>query len=153
MYPFVFQCLAAHPDMEIYICPNWLIKKLPLQPPQQIHAGYLFSALFALLFVFVMQWIPHVCLMRVCFGIPCPGCGITHSLKALATGHWQASRTANPAGLAVGLCFVFQLVARPLAIAHIEFSTFVHRGSRILGAIACGVILIHWLFQLFLGRI
>jgi Protein of unknown function (DUF2752) len=135
-------------DMEIYFFPDWLLKKLPLQPVQQIHAGYFFSSLLALAFVYLVQWIPHVCLMQVCFGLPCPGCGITHSLRALFAGQWQASRAANPAGMVIALCLAFQLVARPFAVFHSTSSVFVERGSRVLGTVACGTILIHWLFQL-----
>ncbi len=134
--------------MELYFCPDWLLGKLPLQPENKIHVGYILSSLFALAFVFLVPWIPHVCLMQVCFGLPCPGCGITHALRALLTGNWQASLAANPAGIMIALCLIFQLIARPLAIFHSTFSLFVQRGSRISGVVACGATLVHWLFQL-----
>jgi Protein of unknown function (DUF2752) len=145
----VFQWFAqSKPDMEIYCCPNWLLKRLPLKPIQQVHAGYFLSALLAMAFVFLVQWIPHVCLMRICFGLPCPGCGITHSLRALFAGQWHASWTANPAGITIALCFIFQVIARPLAILNSTCSVPTQWGSRILGTVAFGTILIHWFWQL-----
>lgn len=148
MYSVVIEWFALLLPMEIYFCPEWLLGKLPLRPEHKIHVGYMLSSLLALAFVFLAQSVPHICLMQVCFGLPCPGCGITHALRALLAGNWQASLAANPAGIMIALCLIFQLLARPFAIFHSTFSFSVQRGSRILSMVACGTILIHWLFQL-----
>jgi hypothetical protein len=49
----------------------------------------------------VARWTDAACLFRGLTGLPCPGCGITTSLRALARGDAVASWSANPAGFAV----------------------------------------------------
>lgn len=39
-----------------------------------------------------------ICLMRGATGLPCPGCGITRSLAAVASGSFEAAFTAHPLG-------------------------------------------------------
>ena len=46
----------------------------------------------------IARWTDAACLFRGLTGLPCPGCGITTSLLALARGDAQASWSANPAG-------------------------------------------------------
>jgi len=64
----------------------------------------------------LLDRIPHVCLFQYFLGIPCPGCGMTHSLIAALHGDWLASWRANPMGipLAAGLIGrpFFRLAAR-----------------------------------------
>ena len=48
------------------------------------------------------------CLALTWLGWPCPGCGITTSLRALAAGDVAAAMHANPAGLAVAVVLVGQ---------------------------------------------
>ncbi len=45
------------------------------------------------------RWIaaaPTVCLIRRVTGHPCPGCGMTHALSALAHGHLRNAWRYNP---------------------------------------------------------
>jgi hypothetical protein len=48
------------------------------------------------------------CLMLSWLGWPCPGCGLTTSLQALAAGDLMASWRANPAGIAVAMVLAGQ---------------------------------------------
>ena len=48
--------------------------------------------------------------------MPCPGCGITTSLLALARGDVQASWSANPAGLGVAALLAGQAVVAAVAM-------------------------------------
>jgi hypothetical protein len=48
------------------------------------------------------------CLMLAWLGIPCPGCGITTSLRALGAGNVVASLQANPAGVVVAAVLLGQ---------------------------------------------
>ena len=41
------------------------------------------------------------CLFRAVTGHPCPGCGMTHALIALACGDWRAAWQFNPNSYAV----------------------------------------------------
>jgi hypothetical protein len=55
------------------------------------------------------RWTDAACLFRGLTGLPCPGCGITTSLLALARGDVGASWSANPAGFAVAILLIGQM--------------------------------------------
>src|SRR5689334_11545636 len=48
------------------------------------------------------------CVMQAWLGWPCPGCGITTSLRALGAGDVVASLHANPAGVVVAAVLLAQ---------------------------------------------
>ena len=62
------------------------------------------------------RWTDAACAFRGLTGLPCPGCGITTSLLALARGDAQASWAANPAGFAVMSLLVGQAVVAAVAM-------------------------------------
>ena len=64
----------------------------------------------------IARWTDAACLVRGLTGLPCPGCGITTSLLALARGDAQASWSANPAGFGVAALLVGQAVVAIVAI-------------------------------------
>src|SRR5438445_10396442 len=68
--------------MEINFCPRWILTKLNVPERIQHHFAILISTLLILLFVPKIPHVPHLCLMKKFLGIPCPGCGISHSLMA-----------------------------------------------------------------------
>jgi hypothetical protein len=103
--------------MEIDFCPRWLLTKLRIPERSQHHLAILISTLLILLFVPMIPHVPHFCLMKRLFGIPCPGCGITHSLMAAFRFDLANAWIANPAGIAIALLFCYQIVTRPVAIA------------------------------------
>jgi hypothetical protein len=103
--------------MEIDFCPRWILAKLRIPERSQNHFAILISTLVILLLVPLVPHVPHFCLMKNFLGIPCPGCGISHSLLAAFTLNVTKAWLANPAGIAVALLFAFQIIARPLAIA------------------------------------
>lgn len=43
------------------------------------------------------------CPVRAVTGVPCPGCGLTHSLAALACGHWSEAVADHPLGPVVAV--------------------------------------------------
>jgi len=43
------------------------------------------------------------CPIRAVTGVPCPGCGLTHSLAALAGGHWSEAVADHPLGPVVAV--------------------------------------------------
>jgi Protein of unknown function (DUF2752) len=103
--------------MEIDFCPRWILAKLHVPERSQRHFAILSSTLFVLLLVPLVPHVPHFCLMKKFLGIPCPGCGISHSVMAAFRLDMAKAWFANPAGIGVALLFSFQIVARPIAIA------------------------------------
>src|SRR3954463_6096197 len=103
--------------MEIVFCPRWILPRLRIPERSRHHLAILISTLLILLFVPMISHVPHFCLMKKIFGIPCPGCGVSHSLMAAFRFDLAKAWFANPAGIGVALLFYFQIVARPIAIA------------------------------------
>jgi hypothetical protein len=56
----------------------------------------------------VARWAHADCLWLAIVGWPCPGCGVTTSLVALASGDLAGAARGNPAGLAVGAALLAQ---------------------------------------------
>jgi hypothetical protein len=103
--------------MEIDFCPRWILIKLRIPERSHHHLSILISTLLVLLFVPIIPHVPHFCLMKKLLGIPCPGCGISHSLMAAFRFDLAKAWVFNPAGITVALLFCYQIVARPIAIA------------------------------------
>jgi hypothetical protein len=103
--------------MEIDVCPRWILTKLRVPERSQHHLAILLSTLIVLLVVPMVPHVPHFCLMKKMLGIPCLGCGISHSVMAAFQFDLARAWFANPAGIGVALLFSFQIVARPIAIA------------------------------------
>jgi hypothetical protein len=103
--------------MEINICPRWILAKLRIPEQSQQHAAIFISTLLVLLLVPVIPHVPHFCLMKKALGIPCPGCGISHSVMSVFHFNPAMAWRSNPAGIGVAALFSFQLGARPIAIA------------------------------------
>jgi Protein of unknown function (DUF2752) len=91
--------------MEIDICPRWVLGWLRIPEQSQHHVALLASTWLALALLPVAIHIPHFCLMQKVLGIPCPGCGISHSMIAFLRLNPRMAWQANPAG--VGLASVF----------------------------------------------
>ena len=103
--------------MEIDFCPRWILAKLHVPERSRHHFAILISTLVVLMLVPVIPHVPHFCLMKKVLGIPCPGCGISHSVMAAFRFDLAKAWLANPAGIGVAMLFSFQILARPLAIA------------------------------------
>ena len=116
--------------MEIDFCPRWILAKLRVPERSQRHVAVLISTLAALLLVPIIPHIPHFCLMKKLLGIPCPGCGISHSLMAAFRFDLAKAWFANPSGIGIALLFCFQIVARPFAIALPQSAAVVSSISR-----------------------
>jgi hypothetical protein len=131
--------------MEIDICPRWVLAKLRVSEQNRQHVALLISALLTLAFLPLAIHIPHFCLMRKVLGIPCPGCGVSHSVVAMFQMNARAAWKANPAGVAVASMFFFQLAARPIAIMTPRTRNFVSQASRYLSNAALGSLLLVWI--------
>lgn len=62
------------------------------------------------------RWTDAGCLFRGLTGLPCPGCGITTSLLALARGDALGSWAANPAGFGIATLLVGQAMVAMVAL-------------------------------------
>lgn len=106
------------------------------------------SALIILFFVFcppaMLARLPHVCVVQTLFGIPCPGCGITTSLFALAQLKISASILANPAGVFVGMTLLVQAATGWLALVYEGSRPICGRLIRYSGTLTLVVLGIVW---------
>lgn len=135
--------------MEINFCPRWVLTWLRVPERSQHHLAILISTLLILLLVPTIPHIPHFCLMKKIFGIPCPGCGISHSLMSAFRFDLAKAWFFNPAGIAVALLFCYQIVARPVAIALPRASGVVSSISQYGSNIAVVLLFVVWAYRVF----
>lgn len=62
---------------------------------------------------FVLSYFPGIvdaplCGVKLFIGLPCPGCGLTHAMVALAHGRIRSSIAYNPLGGIIALWLVYQ---------------------------------------------
>jgi hypothetical protein len=135
--------------MEINFCPRWILTKLNVPERSQHHFAILISTLLILLFVPMIPHVPHLCLMKKFFGIPCPGCGISHSLMAAFRFDLAKAWLFNPAGITVALLFCYQIVARPVAIALPRVAELVSSISRYGSNFSVILLFVVWAYRVF----
>jgi len=136
--------LYAWAKMEIDICPRWILRKLRISEPSLRHVALLVSTLLTLALLPLAIHVPHFCLARKILGIPCPGCGVSHSIMAIFRLSPRAAWRANPAGLAVASSFGLQLVAQPIAIIVPRTRDLVSLASQHISSVALGSLLLVW---------
>ena len=107
----------------------------------------LLSTLFTLALLPLAIRIPHFCLMQKVLGIPCPGCGVWHSIMAILNLKPVMAWKANPAGVLVASVFCFQLVARPIAIIAPRTRNLVSQASHRISNAALGGLFLVWIFR------
>jgi hypothetical protein len=125
--------------MEINVIPDWVLAKCRVPEHLRVHAGFWLSAVMIVLVVPLLRYVPHVCLVKALLGIPCPGCGITTALRAMA----------NPAGIAVAGVFLFQLLARPIALLSLRSVRVVSSVSAGLSNVALAALFVTWGLRIF----
>ena len=76
------------------------------------------------------------CPLRALTGVPCPMCGMTTAVKAVLSGHVQASVAANPFGIVAVLVAVLLLVRPSL------------RSARLPISLLAGGALVSWVWEL-----
>jgi hypothetical protein len=133
--------------MEIDICPRWVLARLRIPQQSQHHVALLVSTLLTLALLPLMVHIPHFCLMQKVLGIPCPGCGISHSMIAFLRLKPGMAWQANPAGVGVASVFCFQLGARPIAITAPPTGVLVSQVSRCMSNVTLGSLILVWMVR------
>jgi Protein of unknown function (DUF2752) len=106
--------------MQIALFPEWLLDLVPLASEQSRWLNLLLSGLFVMVVVTLafdrVESLPHFCLFQRALGIPCPGCGILHSLNASLRCNFRQAWSANPAGLVLALGLMLQVFGSALAL-------------------------------------
>jgi hypothetical protein len=134
--------------MEITFIPRWVLAYFFAEEERRFHFNCAVSALLIVGGVPLLRVIPHVCLAQALLGIPCPGCGITHALAALRRFDFRAAWIANPAAMAPGLLFAFQIFVRPVALFIPRISENVSRVGRWLSAATIFALMAVWILRL-----
>jgi Protein of unknown function (DUF2752) len=139
--------------MEINIFPKWLLGKLNISEERQPHLALLFSALSIPLLLPLVVHLPHFCLFRFLFGMPCPGCGILHSLIAIFHLRLEDAWASNPAGIGLFLLVGFQIFARPIVLLWSDTGKAVSRFSHQAGNAVCAWLALVWIERMITGGI
>src|SRR5689334_11181909 len=107
--------------MNIALFPEWLFTWTAISRDQARWLNLFCSGVLVIVVTALaldrVEGIPHFCLFQKVLGIPCPGCGILHSLNAAFHGSFHRAWTANPAGLALAVALLFQVCNSALMLA------------------------------------
>ena len=137
--------------MEIDICPRWMLNKLGVPCDLHSHAGLLFSSMIVLLSPLLLIHIPHFCLLQRYLHIPCPGCGVTHSMLAMLRLNVLQAWHFNPAGVLFIGMLCFQFVARPLALVSERTRPAINQLSRRGSFAILACLITVWILRLCFG--
>lgn len=137
--------------MEINFCPRWLLLKAGAPPELHAHLGLFLSALLMAAASPLLVRVPHICLMQVILGVPCPGCGILHGMAALARMDVAGAWSANPATFFVAALLALQLLVRPVALCCARTRPVIARISSGVSMAALTALLLVWIDRLILG--
>lgn len=91
--------------------------------------------------------IPETCGMKIMFGHPCPGCGLTRSFIHLAHGDWRSSLAIHRIGWLLALLVVCQIPYRLLALWKPEL-TVGPVWVWIIGAALVIALTVNWVYNL-----
>jgi hypothetical protein len=112
--------------MQIALFPEWLLSSVPLSREQARWLNLLFSGALVIILVALsldrVESLPHFCLIQRTLGIPCPGCGILHSLNGTFRCDFRQAWSANPAGLVLALGLMFQVCGSAVVLAGFPLS-------------------------------
>jgi hypothetical protein len=137
--------------MQIALLPEWLLDGMPITREQSRCLNLLCSGVLVIGVVALMldrlESVPHFCLFQRVLGIPCPGCGILHSLNASFHFNFRTAWHANPSGLALALALVFQVCGSALMLQGLPLSLKLEKldslCARVFGILAVAV----WVYR------
>jgi hypothetical protein len=140
--------------MEICLIPHCIIKRISKNDLQQINWNIFISSLLTLIvfllisFEPIIEKIPHVCLIKYLFGIPCPGCGIIRSIQSLYRLNIADSIAYNPNGILIIFSIFAQIPLRLFAILDDNQMVIVNKISLIFSRVILITLFVFWIFQL-----
>ena len=127
------------------------MSKLGIRQSAQRDVGLLLSSFIVLAIAPLLIHVPHVCVLQKLFHLPCPGCGILHSLASIQHLHFQQSWQINPAGTMLALMLAFQVFGRALAIASTNTRPAINKLSKLWSAVVLASLTTVWILKLFHG--
>ena len=137
--------------MQIALFPEWLFVRAAITRQHARSLNLLCSGILVITVVALMldrlESVPHFCLFQRVLGIPCPGCGILHSLNA--SFHWKF-RTAwhtNPSGLVLALALVFQICSSALMLQGLPLSVNLERLDTWFARVFVGLAVAVWVYR------
>ncbi len=141
--------------MEIAIIPRFIIRKFCSDQANQIHANVLLTSMLVIIvlafwhnhYVYLSS-IPHFCVFQGILNIPCPGCGITRSIFAIAEGNIISAWKSNPAGLFLFFYFIAQIPLRIIALTFHTLQGQISQMSRLGSKIVISVLFLVWIVRL-----
>jgi Protein of unknown function (DUF2752) len=133
--------------MQFLLCPRWLLNRLPIGEQIRLHVNVFLSVLLVCLSAPVLVRVPHFCLFRHFLGVPCPGCGVTHSLIALEQMQFREAWCSNPAGVPLAMYLAFQFCARPFALCAERVGAVVSGFSKVGEQFVLSALLVVWLMR------
>jgi len=134
--------------MEIDFVPKCFVARLPVPSSAHMHLSIFLSNVSAVVLLPVLTHVPHICVVRLLFHVPCPGCGVTHAILAVAHFRLAAAWHSNPAGLGMVAGFGYQLIARPIALLFPPMGDFVVRTSGLLSKFVVASLFAVWMARL-----
>jgi len=137
--------------MQIAFFPEWLFARVPVSREQAKWLNMLCSGVFVIVIAALaldrVESLPHFCLLQRALGIPCPGCGILHSLNASFHGDFHRAWIANPAGLVLAIALLFQVGGSALLLAGLSAQRRVERFDGYLLKVFACVTLAVWIYR------
>lgn len=136
--------------MKVYLRPAARWPRIPL-------GVLLFVALWAFVVVIarLVQWRtgidPDLCLFHRLTGHPCPTCGTTRGLLAMARGSWREAIAWNPMTMTGALVGSLAVAGRVVTAKTLEFQ-FTPREERALGIAGLAILGINWIWLLYSQR-
>ena len=92
--------------------------------------------------------LPPTCLSRECFGVKCPGCGLTRSFIDLAHGDWRASWIHHRLGWLLALTVLFQIPYRLLSLRRPTSPLFGSVLPRVYGFTLIAALIGNWVLEM-----
>lgn len=139
--------------MEFAFLPNWLLARVCPDPESRLNWNAILSPLVLIGFLAspllsLSSQLPHCCLVKRCFSLPCPGCGITTSLVQLFRGEWQASIDANFAGCVLILGMLLQVGLHSVSLAQPAFRRRCRNFSGWINTLMLAIVAVSWSMRL-----
>jgi hypothetical protein len=138
--------------MEAAIIPSRILRLFTGDEKKQQHINILISTLCIIVFINILKYIPHFCLFKKIFFIPCPGCGIITSIGCLFKFDIEKSIQINPIGIFISVFYLMQLPVRIIVICgKIKYTNLLNNVSNIFSRFIITGLLLVWIIKLLNG--
>ncbi|NOY30232.1 MAG: DUF2752 domain-containing protein [Planctomycetes bacterium] len=91
--------------------------------------------------------LPALCASRAWWGLECPGCGLTRSFVALASGDWSQSLQYHRVGPLMWLAVVLQIPYRTYSLWELQTSLVWRRWPTWFGNFLIAALLGNWVWN------